>query len=430
MENSNPRYLALSILNRIEKSEIITDKVIEDILDKNINLSRQDRALLNAIVYGVLRWRGYIDWIISNFSKISFRKIEPSILNILRIGLFQIIFLDRIPVSASVNTSVEMAKSFGATWTVKFVNGVLRNASNKYKDIPEPEFSIKKSFPSWLIKRWLERFGLNQTEVLCDAINRIPPITIRVNKLKTNRDKLIELFDKQAKNISKTKHSEYGVHLYNLIIPIFELDVFKQGYFQVQDEAAQLISIFLAPESGETILDACAGLGGKTAHMAELMGNNGHITAIDRDENKLIKLKSEMDRLGISIVNTFVFDIEKDFINNLPFKKYDRILIDAPCSSIGTIRRNPDIKWKRSKEDLNIFQKKQIFFLSKLSSLLKPSGIIVYAVCSTEIEENQTVIDAFLKEHPEFKIDEKGYLTTSPINNMDGFFSAKLYRKQ
>jgi 16S rRNA (cytosine967-C5)-methyltransferase len=447
------RKTALYILNTLDKEDKTLDSLLEDVFREKPHFSKKDRALLQTLVYGVLRWRGRLDWIIDEFSKTRLNKINPNVLNILRLGLFQVIYLDRIPVSAAVNTSVEMTKAVAAPWIVGYVNGLLRNAVSKYGDVVFPDVSkdpiralaAKESFQPWLIKRWLDRFGFKETGLLCDAINTIPPITVRCNTIKTNREKLVKALEGRVEKIGLTHYAPDGVFFFNPKISIPNIKVFKEGLFQVQDEAAQLVTLLLNPQPGETILDACAGLGGKTGHIAQLMKNSGKLVAMDKDENKLLRLESEMYRLGVSIVTTCIHDLSTP-LDREHFGKFDRILLDAPCSSLGVLRRNPDIKWRALRQNPVYYQKRQALFMDNLAHLVRPSGALVYAVCSIEPEENESVVKGFLNKHANFTIEKKstglpfnacslitrdGYLKTFPhLNNMDGFFSVCMKRKK
>ncbi len=450
---TNPRKTALTILNILDKGRKNLDEILEDVFSDTKIADKRDRGLIYALVYGVLRRRGFLDRIIGHYSKIRLNKIDPSILNIIRLGLFQIIYLTRIPVSAAVNTSVDLAKQSAQPWVAGFVNAVLRNADRGYKNIsltdsakdPVAAIAVEKSFPSWLIKRWITRFGQKETENLCDEINKIPAITIRVNSIKTTRKKLKESIKQSVRKISCTGYSGYGISFFNPDRSIPELPGFKEGWFQVQDEAAQLVSMLLNPQPHETVLDACAGLGGKTGHIAQLMENKGKIIAVDRDKKKLLKLEIEMKRLGVTLVKTLSLDLEnKDHIKKFPL--FDRILLDAPCSGMGVIRRNPDTKWSAKRKKIEYLKDRQVALLENMAELVKPSGKIVYAVCSTEPEENEEVVNFFLDKHPEFVIakgsfdfddkllpliDKNGFFKTFPhLNKMDGFFAVSLKRKK
>ena len=447
----DPRKTALEVLNTLTRGKKTLDSILHDIPQDERYLSRRDRSLFTAIVYGVLRWRNRLDHIITHFSNTPIQKIEPGVLNILRLGLFQIIYLDRIPDSAAVNTSVEITKQIGASRAAGFVNALLRKSAANYSSIHFPVFetdpvaflSAVQSLPGWLAQRWLKRFEKETIMFLCNTINSIPPITIRTNTLKTTREQLILSLESEVERIESTTVAPDGIKLINPKRSIPDLPAFINGWFQVQDEAAQLVSLLLNPQPGESVLDACAGLGGKTAHIAQLMHNRGRITAMDKDEKKLQQLDSEMLRLNIPIVHTHCHDLDSA-LNKKQVDVYDRLLLDAPCSGLGVLRRNPDIKWNSTERSLKRHANIQKRFLETLAPMVKPNGVLVYSVCSIEPEENEAVIRAFLKNHPEFVIDKSpgklpesmlsliepktGFKTLPILNDVDGFFLTRLKR--
>jgi len=435
----HPRTRTLFILNKLDKERKTLDNILEN-TPEDASFSRRDQALTHALTYGVLRWRSRLDLIIGHFSKTPLNKMDSRILNVLRIGVFQMLYLDKIPVSAAVNTSVEMAKSFSSPWVVRFVNGLLRNIARKYESVPFPDMgkdpisalAAEKSFPKWLVRRWLRRFGTEETARLCDAVNSIPPITIRTNTIKTTREELMISLEAEVGEIDPTPHARDGISFSHPKMPVAEMKTFQKGWFQVQDEAAQLVSQFLNPQPGENILDACAGFGGKTGHIAQLMKNQGRIVAMDKDGGKLLRLKSETERLGISIVRTCVHDLQLPYEKESDFAGFDRILLDAPCSGLGVLRRNPDAKWSVSEKNLDRCKKRQSVFLNHLAPLLSPRGVLVYAVCSTETEENEAVTEAFLEAGDlrfEIRNSESSYLRTFPHrDHMDGFFAVRFRR--
>ena len=449
----NARKAAFELLNNLDQGQATLDNLLVKFNAENANISRRDRALFQALVFGVLRWRGRLDFIIHHFSKTRFDKIDPRVLNILRLALFQIIYLDRVPESAAVNTAVEIAKTAVAPWVVGFVNGVLRNALRDLQKLSFPSVekngvaatAITKSFPEWIIRRWIGRYGLKATADLCDSLNAIPAITIRTNRLKTSPDDLVKALADETEAVRRTSYSPDGITFASPAASIPGLSAFKAGWFQVQDEAAQLVSLLLNPQPGETVLDACAGLGGKTGHIAQLMRNEGSITAIDIHGEKLLALESEMARLGVTIVTTSCCNLEQADIQQ-QVGAFDRILLDAPCSGLGVMRRNPDIKWRTTKKNLAKFKKKQVTLLDNLSRLVKPSGVLVYAVCSPEPEESEWVVNEFLKNHREFAIDKQaeglpdkllsmqtsdGWFNTFPhFNQMDGFSFVRIKKNQ
>jgi 16S rRNA (cytosine967-C5)-methyltransferase len=435
----------------IEQSNQTLDSAMQTAFDQADSWSKRDRALLNALVYGVLRWRGRLDYIINRHSKTRLSRIDPSVLNILRLGLYQIGYLTRIPGFAAVNTSVELVKSTSTPWAFGFVNAVLRNAARDYPDVVFPDvqknpvasLAATKSFPQWLIRRWLEKHDFERTAALCDAINAIPAITLRANTLLVDRDTLAAALENEVENIELTPWAPDGVSIMNPLEPIPLMPSYRAGWFQVQDEAAQLVSCFLNPQPGETILDACAGMGGKTGHIAQRMNNSGTIVALDKNKEKLNRLHMQTNRLKVSIVTTVTHDLDTP-LAGYHSGYFDRILLDAPCSGLGVIRRNPDIKWNTDEKQLIHHSSRQLGFLNRLSHLVKPSGLLVYAVCSNETEENETVANSFLDRHPEFVldtfsgglpqkasalIDDEGYLKTWPYpHKMDGFFAARFKR--
>jgi 16S rRNA (cytosine967-C5)-methyltransferase len=358
------RKAAFEILNNLDQGHATLDNLLGKFSTENTSISRRDRALFQALVFGVLRWRGRLDFIINHFSRTRFDKIDPRVLNILRLALFQIIYLDRVPESAAVNTAVEIAKTAVAPWVVGFVNAVLRKAVRDFQNLSFPSVekneiaatAIAKSFPEWIIRRWIRRYGLEATTALCDAINTIPAITIRTNRLKTSLHDLAKALASEAEQVKPTSYSPDGITFVSPATSIPGLSTFKAGWFQVQDEAAQLVSLLLNPQPGETVLDACAGFGGKTGHIAQLMRNEGSIVAIDIQEEKLLELESEMTRLGITIVTTSCRNLEQ-LKSPQQLGPFDRILLDAPCSGLGVMRRNPDIKWRTTKKNLAKFKR-------------------------------------------------------------------------
>lgn len=449
------RSLALEILRQVDRRRHTMDDCISA-RAKDINqMQRADKALLNHLVFGVVRWQLRLDWFINQFIQKQKKRIDPVIRDILRLALYQILFLDRIPVSAAVHTAVDLAKSSGRPWAAGFVNGLLRRASenrdiwNRGKTADDAaddalsSLSIQQAFPLWMLSRWQQRFGLAETEALCRAMNTIPTITLRTNTLRTDRRKLMDAVTGEASSISATSHAPEGVRISAPRKPLDRWSSFKKGWFQVQDEAAQIVSYMVSPEPGHRVWDVCAGLGTKTAHMAQLMDNQGHILASDRQSSKLKPLQREMNRLGITIVDSRSLDpLQSETLSDLPC--FDRILVDAPCSGIGVLQKNPDGKWRLSCRDIGRYANNQFSLLDRAATYLKPSGILVYAVCSIEPEENEQVVQRFLSRHENFSIhipalfqvSDAGTLTTPegffyPLPHrhpMDGFFSVALKR--
>ena len=449
----DPRQTALWTLNALEGGTATLDRIMAAAFEAAPQLDRRDRGLAHALVHGVQRWRGRLDWIIAHFSRTPLARMDPAIRNILRLGLFQIAFMERIPVSAAVNTAVEMAKQTAAPWAARFVNGVLRSAARGLEGVPFPDLSrdpvsaiaASRAFPRWLVKRWLRRFGLQETLALCDAANAIPPITLRTNTLKTSRAELLAALQSAAEAPQPTPHAPEGVRCARLRETLTDLPAFRQGWCQVQDEAAQLVTHLLDPRPGERVLDACAGRGGKTGHIAQRMENRGTLVALDNDNPRLAELSEELQRLGVGCVEILPHDLTRP-VASLGARSFDRILLDAPCSGLGVLQRNPDTKWAAERADLGRYGRRQLVFLQNLAPLVKAGGRLVYSVCSLEPEETDAVVAAFLEGVPDFDlarsaadaplaaaglVDPSGALRTLPHrHHMDGFFAVGLRRRR
>ncbi|MGE5255364.1 MAG: 16S rRNA (cytosine(967)-C(5))-methyltransferase RsmB [Hyphomicrobiales bacterium] len=448
---TDPRRLAVRLLGDLERGRKTLDALMEG-LDETADLrDPRDRDLLNALVFGVLRWRGRLDYLIARFSKTPLSKLDSPILNVLRTALFQLVFMTRIPPSAAVHTAVNLAKTLSAPWVGAFVNAVLRKAAAEHATVgfPDPEDEPVKalaavwSFPEWLVKRWIDRYGREQAAELCESINSIPSLTLRVNTLKATRSEVIAALLPEAEKVEAAAAAPDGIRVHGPRKRLKALAGFQQGWYQVQDEAAQLVSLLLAPCPGETVLDGCAGRGGKTGHMAQLMGNRGVLVALDPSSARLTELRQEMQRLGVSIVSSLEAGLDTP-IAAAPRQGFDRVLLDAPCSGLGTLRRNPDIKWAAGRKDLRRYHDIQLRLLKQAAGHVKAGGVLVYAVCSPEPEETVDVIHAFVAKNPEFTsdghapdlpesvrplMDPQGFLQTYPhLRYMDGFFAARLRR--
>ncbi len=445
----NTRLIALNILNSLEREASGTlDQVIDAAFSDIPKISQRDKNLVFSIVYGTLRRQRHLDWILSQFMKTGIGGLDTPVRNILRLGLFQIVFLSRIPDAAAVNTAAELTKIIKKPWITRFVNGVLRNAARGYATIslpgpetdPELAVAVEQSMPDWLVQRWGARFGIAQLRYLCEAINRIPPTTLRVNTLKTTRDDFLRHLAGHAREADITSLSPDGIRLHHPQTQVSALPGFAEGAFQVQDEAAQLVTLLLDPRPGETVLDACAGMGGKTGHIAQRMHNQGRVLALDIRRDKMKTIRSEMARLGITIVETGCYDLIRASLPDACW--FDRVLLDAPCTGLGVLRRNPDIKWRSSFDRIGRCAAEQRLLLDRVSQYVKPGGCIVYAVCSMEPEENEAVISSFLQNRPDYGIDDgasdissgvslpidtDGCLRTFPHrHDMDGFFAVRL----
>ena len=370
MDESWAREEAFLILNSILEKGAYSGIEIRKRL-KYSNLKRNDKALVTEIVNGTLRNLIKIDWIIDSFIKIKREKVAFNIRNILRCGVYQIIFLDRVPDSAVCNESVELAKKYENPGAAKFVNGVLRNISRGKNNIGKPDnvskkrfLSIEFSHPEWLVDLWLENYGYDFTQGLLKANNETPPLTIRTNKLRIGRKELKNLMDKYDIYYKDGLYNDEAINIRG-ISSIEDLELFKKGYFQVQDESSMLVCKIINPKPGDLIIDVCSAPGGKATHLAEMMSNKGKIISRDVYKHKLKLIENNCKRLGITIIETQLFDA-KDIDKSL-LGKADSVLVDAPCSGLGLVRRKPDLRWSKKAEDLYELPKLQLKILKNAS---------------------------------------------------------------
>lgn len=426
------REIALKILYKIDKEKAYSNIALnEEIKENRKKLEEKDIGLISEIVYGVTTWRLTIDEIIKKYSKIKIKKISPWILNILRMGIYQIIFLDKIPKSAAVNESVNLAKRYGHSSSSNFVNAILRKVEkSNYEEFFQIDDNIEKiskttSMPIWIIEELLKNNNIETVEQICKNSNLKPKITIRINNLKTNKKEIEQKL--KGKNI-EYKETEYEDFLiFEKIKNVENLDLFKEGLFTIQDISAGQTAKILNPQKGEYILDACAAPGGKTTYIAEIMENEGQILAWDIYEHRTKLIEENADRLGITIIKTEVKDAS--IYNEKLKEKFDKILLDVPCLGIGVIKRKPDIKWQRKVEDVKEIADIQKRILENCSKYLKSGGYLVYSTCSIIKEENENIIFQFLKENNNFKIVENNIINIIPDNEKDGFFICKLQKK-
>ena len=442
------REVALKTLYKIDKEETYSNLALDEMIKQNKNnLDSRDIGLISEIVYGTVSWKLTIDEIIKKYSSIKMKKISPWILNILRMGIYQIIFLDKIPKSAAVNESVNLAKRYGHKGSSNFVNAILRKVNKEdIEEFYKIENSIERiskitSTPEWIVDELLKEKNEKEVEEICKSFNIKPKTSIRVNRLKITKTELKEKLKERNINCQDGKLNDFLT--IDGLKDIENLDLFKEGYFTVQDESAGMASIVLNPLENEFVLDACSAPGGKTTYLAEIMNNKGKIIAWDIYEHRLNLIKQNYKRLGINIIETYLNDAT--IYKEEYFEKFDKILLDVLCLGTGVIRRKPDIKWQRKKENINEITKIQMQILETCSKYLKKGGELVYSTCSIFEEENQNIIDSFLNKNPEYKISryenitnnveiskylvENKYIKIYPNNTNDGFFICKIYKK-
>ena len=428
------REIALKILYKIDKEDAYSNiELNEQIKQNRKNLTEKDIGLISEIVYGVTTWRLTLDEIIKKYSKIKIKKISPWILNILRMGIYQIIFLDKIPKSAAVNESVNLAKRYGHSSSSNFVNAILRKIEkNDYEEFFKIEDDIERiskttSMPKWIVEELMKNNEIKKVEEICKNSNIKPKITIRVNSLKINKQELIKKLKEKGIECNEPQEKVDDFLILEKIKNIENIDEFKKGYFTIQDISAGQTARILNPQPGELVLDACSAPGGKTTYMAELMKNEGKIEAWDIHEHRTKLVEQNAQRLGINIIETKVKDAS--LYDEKLKEKFDKILLDVPCLGIGVIKRKPDIKWERKLEDVEKITEIQKKILNNCSKYLKKDGAMVYSTCSILKEENQDVVDEFLKENSGFYIESNEVHNILPNQEEDGFFICKIYKK-
>ncbi|MGD9677860.1 MAG: 16S rRNA (cytosine(967)-C(5))-methyltransferase RsmB [Vulcanibacillus sp.] len=406
------RELALEVLTKVDKEKAYSNIQLNQSL-QNANLSRLDINLATEIIYGTIQRLNTIDWVIQKYLKNDIKELELWVKNLLRLSVYQIIYLDRIPSHAIVNEAVEIAKKNGHKGIASMVNGVLRNIIRTETKIKIPEIlkdyekiTIEHSHPEWIVKKFINEYGLCETEEICRENNKAPFNSIRVNTLKITREKMIGLLKNELGDdtvITPSSLSKEGIRIKgsgNLAT----LSLYEEGFYSIQDESSMLAVDALDPKPYMTVLDATAAPGGKTTHIAEKMQNKGRIIASDIHRHKIKLIEEQKKRLGIDIIETVCIDardLHKEY-----GAIFDCILLDVPCSGLGVIRRKPELKWTKSIDDITKLIKVQQNILENVSSLLKPGGILVYSTCTMTKEENQDMIYRFIKKYPEFKLDK------------------------
>ncbi len=445
---SPARKAALRVLLAVEKDGAYANLELRK-LTRTLKLGHSDMALLTELVYGTLRRQGTLDWVIEQYSTVPVSKMNYTIRTIIRMGVYQLLYLDRVPSRAACSEAVELAKSRGIHGLSGFVNALLRSISRSKDSIsyPDPDkelalyLSIKYSHPLWLVERWLMRFGKEETASLCAVNNEPPPVVLRCNTLKTTPGHLRKKLKEEGLKVRPSALVPEGIIVEKRsFLP--ELKSFRDGYYAVQDESSMIASSVLNPVPGAFVIDACSGPGGKTTHLAQLMKNRGRILALDVHEHRLKLVDGACRRLGMTIVKTRHLDARE--LPNKLSERADYILVDVPCSGLGVIRRRPELRWRVERGDLSRHAVQQMEILGQASKCLKTGGLLLYSTCSTEPEENIGVVNSFLMEYTGFKSEElrlpfplvnsrdkidvkKGFLQLLPHQHgTDGFFLACL----
>jgi len=438
---SQSRYEALRILVRVEQDRAFADIVLEHALE-HARLEPRDAALCTELVYGTLRWRRHLDWRLAPHLKRPLEKLDPWVRSLLRLTAYQLFFLDRVPRWAAVDEAVSLAKlKSRRPGPPEFVNAVLRSLTRATGAPPPPASpveaaAVRCSFPDWIAARWLDRYGAAEAEALMVASNDRPPTTLRANALRTTREALgARVRDEELASTHPTELAPEGLIVDHGAAGRWA--AFADGWCTVQDEASMLVARLLDPRPGELVGDVCAAPGTKATHLAELMGNRGRIVAMDPQAARLKLVSKAAARLGIGIIETHVGSAAS--LAGRWRGRCDAVLVDAPCSNLGVLRRNPDVKWRRGPDDLLRLQAKQQTIVAAAASMVKPGGRLVYATCSLEPEENEEVIASLPGHGSEWQpdtsasfpvpSDAEGFVRLLPHRHgTDGFTAIRLRR--
>jgi len=443
-EAKSVRQLASGILLKVDSRQAYADILLDQALKAN-DLNERDRALLTELTYGTLRWRGNIDARLSRQLRRPLADADEFIRNLLRVTVYQLFFLDKIPDYAAVNEAVELAKRLHGAKSAGFVNGVLRNllrqkgraaqASNGSTASRAEEFS----HPQWLVERWIDEFGVSEASALMRANNQKAPLVLCANRLKCSRNQLRARLLAEGVVASASQWSPEGIVLESAG-NVEKLPGYADGLFQIQGESSQLIAYFLAPEPKERILDACAAPGGKSCHIAELMNDSGTVIALDNSAPGIERIRQNVARLNLRSIQATQADVTKELSDALSLP-YDRVLVDAPCSGLGTLRAHPEIKWRRQASDIERLSRLQKKILKRAVRYLKPGGTLVYSTCTLTRAENDSIVESLLAQHKEFELEDAARYLPEPARHMvrgryfqalphrdntDGFFAARL----
>lgn len=454
LKNKNARSMALEVLYAVDHEGAFSNIALNRVLEK-YKPEKLDRGFITELVYGTLRTLNTLDWVLGGFLKKPLEGLPPWIKNILRMGVYQILHMEKVPDSAACNESANLARNYGHAGTVKLVNGVLRNVVRNKEQLEFPDMetdpvksiAIRYSHPEWLVSRWIQEFGPDAAAKLCQANNEIPSNTIRTNTLRITRDELRQNLAAEGIDASPGRCAPE-----TLIIEGFKsvgsIAAHQSGLFMVQDESSTLVGHAVHPKPGSLVIDACSAPGGKSTHMAQLMENRGQIISADIHPHKMDLIRENADRLGVEIIKPVVLDAAE---LDLQFAgKADYILVDAPCSGLGVLRRRPEIRWRKRPDQIDELHSLQVKILNSAAACLKPGGILVYSTCTITHEENTDVIEEFLDNNRDFSLEDlagylpedlaqmpgtddlsRGFVQFLPhIHGMDGFFIARMKKRQ
>jgi 16S rRNA (cytosine967-C5)-methyltransferase len=438
------------VLERVERAGAYADLLLRASLGRS-PLTAQERAFATDLVYGTLRWRGRIDFLLGHLLDRDLQRLEPLVATALRIGAYQIACSERVPVTAAVDESVRCVRAAGAERATGLVNAVLRRLATEHSSIPLPSLEEDPlghlrhalSLPSWIAERWIEGFGAEEAAELARASNQIPPLTVRANRRRTDAEALLEELRPRFPEARRCQRAPDGLVLGRGGLVALD-PAFLAGRFSVQDEASQLVVSLLDPGPGECVLDVCAAPGGKATAIAERTGEQGSVIAVDRHARRLGLLRRESRRLGLHGPRTAERNATLSLADLVPEGGFDRVLVDAPCSGLGTLRRNPDARWRVQPGDPERLAETQRALLRNAATTLRPGGMLVYSTCTLLPEENEAVVASFLDASNDFAlagaetapaevrdlVGEDGLMRCLPHrHDTDGFFAARFERR-
>lgn len=438
----NSRKLSRQIVQRVLEEGAYSNLVLSKELNRD-DIDEKDKGLITEIVYGTLRRKRTLDVLIGNFVK-DIKLLDSTVLNILRVAIYQMYFLDKIPEYAACNEAVEEAKEISVEAS-KLVNGILRNFIRDEKEIVVPgnridELGYKFSFEPWMIRLFIKQYGEERTMKIMAGLNETPKVTVRVNESKGEYDEVFENLEEIGYKIEEGYACPEAIKIEGGK-GVESNELFKEGLITVQDESAMLVAPLLEINKGEKILDLCAAPGGKTTHIAELLDNTGEVLAFDLHENKLSLIEENAKRLGLTNIVCKTMDATK--LNPDYISYGDKVLIDVPCSGLGIIRKKPEIKWNKTRQQLRDLVEIQRDIMENAWQYLKPGGILLYSTCTLNKEENEDNLKWFLSKHSDAEIEKlyignnnnfiynvDGSLTILPNDSMDGFFMGKIKKKK
>ena len=451
----NVRDLALQTLFQVQVKRAFAERVIDDLAEQ-FRLDQRDRGFLNELVKGTLRRRGTIDWHLNRLLHVGLSSLPLWIQNGLRLGAYQLLWLDRIPPRAAVDEAVKLALKYGHPGTAGLSNSVLRKLADAIgtRELPQPSplkddgkpdlegLVAITSHPRWLVERWVERFGVEETLALCEANNRSAALGLRVNRLKLDRKELIKRLEAAGLDAQEGRWSDVSVAIES-DADFGNFPSYARGDCTVQDESETMVSILLAPKSGERVLDLCAAPGGKSTHLAELMGDTGEIVSVEKMPPRARSMQRQVERLGMKSIKIETADgTEANLLEMGKGDLYDKALVDAPCSSLGVLARRADARWRKEAEGFPELAELQGKLLRAAARVVRPGGALVYSVCSFEPEETDAVIASFLAGHPEWSKDDAANYVPAELaeqggsmrilphrHGTDGAFAARLVRK-